>query len=254
MVADSGLRVSSLCRGGFFTAPTARRGARARRQPARDRRDGGARRRRRARLRARARARRGRAARRRSATCPAPAAGCADAIGELGAVRRARAGVALAIEPMHPMYAADRAVVSTLGQALDLAEQFPPRAVGVVVDTFHVWWDPQLAEQIARAGRAAGSRATRSATGSPRCPPTRCSRRGMMGDGHIDFRRVTRRGRRRPATTGDIEVEIFNADLGRRPAGGRAAHGQGVRGLRRPLKMLELAVDRGEPLALGSWP
>ena len=59
----------------------------------------------------------------------------------------------LAIEPMHPMYAADRGVVSTLGQALDIAEQFPADAVGVVVDTFHVWWDPQLAAQIARAGR-----------------------------------------------------------------------------------------------------
>ena len=62
------------------------------------------------------------------------------------------AGVTLAIEPMHPIYAADRGVISTLGQALDVAEQFPAATVGVVVDTFHVWWDPQLAEQLKRAG------------------------------------------------------------------------------------------------------
>jgi sugar phosphate isomerase/epimerase len=63
----------------------------------------------------------------------------------------AAAGVVLAIEPMHPVYAADRGVVSTLSQALDVAEQFPADRVGVV-DTFHVWWDPQLAAQVRRAG------------------------------------------------------------------------------------------------------
>jgi len=60
--------------------------------------------------------------------------------------------VVLAIEPMHPMFAADRGVVSTLGQALDIAEQFPAESVGVVVDTYHVWWDPALPEMVARAG------------------------------------------------------------------------------------------------------
>ena len=85
----------------------------------------------------------------------------------------------LAIEPMHPIYAADRGVISTLGQALDVAEQFPAETVGVVVDTFHVWWDPQLAEQVApgRPGRP-DRRATRCATGSRRSRPTRCSRAG----------------------------------------------------------------------------
>ena len=74
---------------------------------------------------------------------------------------------------MNPIYAADRGVVSTLGQALDIAERFEPDEVGVVVDTFHVWWDPALPSRSQRAGPSA-SPATRSATGSPRCRRTRC--------------------------------------------------------------------------------
>ena len=116
-----------------------------------------------------------RAARRATGTCPAPGSGPRDAVGAL-VDDAVAAGVTLAIEPMHPIYAADRGVISTLGQALDVAEQFPAAAVGVVVDTFHVWWDPQLAEQIEPGrGRRPDRRATRSATGSPRCPPTPCS-------------------------------------------------------------------------------
>ncbi len=52
--------------------------------------------------------------------------------------------VRLALEPLHPMFCADRAVLSTLGQALDIAEQFPTAQVGVVVDTYHLWWDPDV--------------------------------------------------------------------------------------------------------------
>src|SRR5262249_11167555 len=63
----------------------------------------------------------------------------------------ARCGVRLAIEPMHPLFCADRGVVSTLRQALELAERFPVDQVGVVIDTFHVWWDPDLPELIGRA-------------------------------------------------------------------------------------------------------
>ena len=93
----------------------------------------------------------------------------------------AAAGVVLAIEPMHPMYAADRGVISTVGQALDVAEQFPAATVGVVVDTFHVWWDPQLAAQVRRAAR--GSRATRCADWITPLPPDALLARGMMGEG-----------------------------------------------------------------------
>ena len=78
---------------------------------------------------------------------------------------RGERGVQLAIEPLHPMFCADRCVVSTLGQALDLAEPFPAEQVGVVVDTYHVWWDPDLAAQIARAGERVGWRCSRCATG-----------------------------------------------------------------------------------------
>jgi sugar phosphate isomerase/epimerase len=62
------------------------------------------------------------------------------------------AGVTLALEPLHPMTCADRNVLSTLGQALDLCDALGP-GVGVAVDVYHVWWDPALAAQIARAGR-----------------------------------------------------------------------------------------------------
>lgn len=122
----------------------------------------------------------------------------------------AQHGVLLAIEPMHPIYAADRGVISTLGQALDLAEQFPAETVGVVVDTFHLWWEPGVQEQIARAaGRIASYQVSDWITP---LPPDALLSRGMMGEGHIDFATFT--GWVAAAGyTGDIEVEIFNADV-----------------------------------------
>ena len=63
------------------------------------------------------------------------------------------AGVRLGIEPLHPMFCADRSVIATLGEANRLAEQFPPERVGVVVDAYHVWWDPRIQTEIARAGK-----------------------------------------------------------------------------------------------------
>ena len=74
----------------------------------------------------------------------------AEAIIQLAPEAGAR-GVRLGIEPMHPIFAADRGVVSTLHQALDLAEHFPTIHVGVVVDTFHLLWEPGILDQIARA-------------------------------------------------------------------------------------------------------
>jgi sugar phosphate isomerase/epimerase len=119
-------------------------------------------------------------------------------------------GVRLAIEPMHPIFAADRGVVSTLGQALDMADPLPVEAVGVVVDTFHVWWEPGVEHQIARAaGRIASYQVCEWITPLP--ADTLLSR-GMMGDGHIDFPHLTAcvaaAGYR-----GDVEVEIFNAEV-----------------------------------------
>lgn len=119
-------------------------------------------------------------------------------------------GVRLALEPLHPMYCADRAVLSTLGQALDLAEPYPVEQVGVVVDTFHVWWDPQVFRQIARAGERIASYQVCDFL-SP-LPADVLLGRGVMGDGVIDFAPLTA-AVTEAGYTGDIEVEIFNADV-----------------------------------------
>ena len=118
--------------------------------------------------------------------------------------------MSLGIEPMNPIYAADRGVVSTLGQALDIAEPYAVEEVGVVLDTFHVWWDPDLEAQIARAGERIHS--YQVCDWITPLPADALLARGMMGDGHIDF--ATIGGWVRDAGyTGDIEVEIFNADV-----------------------------------------
>ncbi|WP_193043318.1 sugar phosphate isomerase/epimerase family protein [Mycolicibacterium baixiangningiae] len=117
--------------------------------------------------------------------------------------------VRLALEPLHPMFCADRAVVSTLAQALDLAAPHPARTVGVVVDTFHVWWDPHLAEGIAAAGAAGRISAFQICDWLVPMTPDPLVSRGMMGDGVIDFGSITALVRD-AGYTGDIEVEIFN--------------------------------------------
>jgi sugar phosphate isomerase/epimerase len=124
----------------------------------------------------------------------------------------AKHGVRLALEPMHPIFTADRGVLATLGEALDIAEPYPAENVGVVVDSFHVWWDPQLEQQVARAGRANRIASFQVCDWITPLPADSLLSRGMMGDGHIDFRHhyelVTAAG-----YTGDIEVEIFNAEV-----------------------------------------
>ena len=115
----------------------------------------------------------------------------------------------LAIEPLHPMYAGDRACVNTLSQALDLCEVLG-EGVGVAIDTYHVWWDPDLAAQIARAG------ADKRILAYHICDwlvPTRdmLLDRGMMGDGVIDLPRI--RGLvEKAGYRGYTEVEIFSAN------------------------------------------
>ncbi|MFO1293093.1 MAG: sugar phosphate isomerase/epimerase family protein [Rubrivivax sp.] len=136
----------------------------------------------------------------------------------------------LAIEPLHPMYAADRACINTLAQALDLCDALDPApgaagaaaaagsaALGVAVDLYHVWWDPQLAAMIARAGPA-------RLLAFHVCDwllPTRdlLEDRGMMGDGVIDIRAV-RALVEAQGYAGCSEVEIFSAlDWWRRDGG-----------------------------------
>ncbi|HWU57224.1 MAG TPA: sugar phosphate isomerase/epimerase family protein [Microbacteriaceae bacterium] len=216
LVADSGLRVSSLCRGGFFTPlPGAARNAalddnrRAIDETA-------------------ALAAAGAEGSRAVLVLVAGGlpAGSRDLIGARERVRdavgvleadAASAGVTLAIEPLHPMYAADRAVISTLGQALDIAEQFNATTssgptVAVEVDTFHIWWDPQVLEQIARAGRTGRIASYQVCDWITPLPADVLLGRGMMGDGHIDFGPMTD-AVERAGYTGDVEVEIFNQQI-----------------------------------------
>jgi sugar phosphate isomerase/epimerase len=196
---DAQIKVSSLCRGGFFSAPTpeARAAQIANNRRAID-------------------------------ECAAigspvlilvcgPANGqtlndaratVRDAINEL-APYAAQCGVQLGIEPLHPMYAAERSVIVTLKQANDLAEQFPPETVGVIVDVFHLWWDPEVDHEIARAGeRILGFHVSDWLVPLP----DMLLGRGVMGDGVIDIpslnATVARTGYSNP-----IEVEIFNQAL-----------------------------------------
>jgi sugar phosphate isomerase/epimerase len=120
------------------------------------------------------------------------------------------AAMPLAIEPMHPMYAADRGCVNTLAQALDLCDALDrdrSGAIGVAVDVYHTWWDPQLAAQIARAGK-------RRLLAFHVCDwlvPTTdlLNDRGMMGDGVIDIRKI-RGWVEAQGFDGFCEVEIFS--------------------------------------------
>ena len=211
-IRAAGLHVSSLCRGGFFTHadPAARRAARA---------DN------------------------RAAVIEAAELGAdalvlvcgglvpgsrdlglarrmvADAIGDL-VPEAQRLGVRLAIEALHPMFCADRSVIASLGEAIELADQFPADAVGVMVDTYHVWWDARLADEIARAsGRIAGYQVC---DWMLPLPQDALLGRGHLGDGVIDFGPVS------AAVTaagyhGYVEVEIFNADVWAAPADQTAA-------------------------------
>ena len=202
LVAESGLRVSSLCRGGFFTTadPAEAEAAEARNREAIEE-----------------------AAGLNAATLVLVPGGLPPGDRDLQGARdrAARAierlvpcahelGVTLGIEPMNPIYAADRGVISTLGQALDIAERFEPEDVGVVVDTFHLWWEPGIAEQVQRAGPRIVS--YQICDWITPLPADTLLARGMMGDGHIDFAAFTR-SVAKAGYRGDIEVEIFNADL-----------------------------------------
>jgi sugar phosphate isomerase/epimerase len=117
-----------------------------------------------------------------------------------------KAGVPLAIEPLHPMQAAERACINTLEQALDLCDSLG-EGLGVAVDVYHVWWDPKLEQQIKRAGK-------KRLLAYHICDwlvPTRdlLNDRGMIGDGVIDLPRI-RSWVEGAGYTGFQEVEIFS--------------------------------------------
>ena len=199
MIRNAGLSVSSLCRGGWFSAPTVQE----RRERIAD----------------------NRLAIEQCAQLGAPVlvmvcgpanrqtledarATVMDGLGEV-LPDAEKAGVVLGIEPLHPMYAAERSVVVTLGQANDMAEQLASAAAGVVIDVFHVWWDPQVMQQIERArGRIVGFHVS----DWPVPLPGILMGRAMMGDGVIELRRL-RQAVDAAGYSGPIEVEIFNDEI-----------------------------------------
>ena len=199
MLRDSGLKVVSLCRGGFFPAPT---------QSERD-------------------------------TAIEDNLRAIDEAAEIGAPlivlvcgavpgmpltearkqiadgiaaclpHAAASGIKLSIEALHPMYAGDRSAVNTLGQANDMAEGLNHPNVGVTVDVYHLWWDPDLERQIARAGQNIFSYHV--------CDwrtPTRdlLNDRGLMGEGCIPLRQI-RGWVEATGYDGPIEVEIFSDEF-----------------------------------------
>ncbi|MXG25793.1 sugar phosphate isomerase/epimerase family protein [Streptomyces sp. YIM 132580] len=204
LIADAGLSVTSLCRGGFFTALDPEERARALDDNRRAVDE---------------------AAALSTDTLVLVSGGLppgsrdlygarervADALAEL-APYAAERGVRLAIEPLHPMFASDRCVVSTLGQALDIAERFPAEQVGVVVDTYHVWWDDRAPAEIARAGAAGRIHSFQLADWITPLPAGVLLGRGQLGDGSVDFR-AFRREVEAAGFDGPIEVEIFNEAL-----------------------------------------
>jgi sugar phosphate isomerase/epimerase len=138
----------------------------------------------------------------------------ADALGELAPVAQSH-GVRLGIEALHPVFAADRCVITRLGEALDLADDFPADVVGVVVDTYHVWWDASLLSDIARAGERIVS--YQVCDWILPLPADTLLGRGHVGDGYIDFPPITA-AVAAAGYSGDIEVEIFNEDVWSAPA------------------------------------
>jgi sugar phosphate isomerase/epimerase len=199
IVRDSGLQVSSLCRGGFFPAET--------KDKRRERLDDN-----------------------RRAVEESAELGtetlvlvCGGMAGQdLEAARRAVSdgihelapfaeshGIQLGVEPLHPMYAATRSVVVTVAQALKMVADLPAEVAGVVLDVYHIWWDPNLYSEIEKArGRIFGFHV---------CDwldpmPDFLNGRGMMGDGFAEIRRI-RKAVEAAGYNGPIEVEIFNQQV-----------------------------------------
>ena len=195
LVRDAGLRVSSLCRGGFFTMP----GSFDDNRRAVDE-----------------------AAALGTGVLVLVCGGLPDGSRDLDAARHvvtdgvaalaayARgSGVRLAIEALHPMFCSDRCVISSLSGALDVAERFGSDQVGVVVDAYHVWWDADVYKQIARAGdRILSFQVSDWVTP---LPADVLLGRAMMGDGVIELRRL-REACDRAGYAGPIEVELFNGE------------------------------------------
>ncbi len=197
-IRDAGMAVVSLCRGGFFPAQTA-----AARQEALDD---------------------NRRAIEEAATLGAPLVVlvCGAVPGQPLDVSRAQirdgieavlpdaqaAGVRLGIEPLHPMYADSRSAINTMAQANDMAETIGSPFVGVVVDVYHLWWDPDLQAQIRRCGRMSKLFAFHVCDWRT---PTEdlLNDRGLMGEGCIDIPQI-RGWVEEAGFDGYNEAEIFS--------------------------------------------
>ena len=197
VLQDVGLRVSSLCRGGFFTAPGADADNRRAVEQAAE------------------------------LGAPVLVLVCGPPDGkDLGAARATIAagierllpfaadhGVRLGIEPLHPMMVGERSAIVTLGEALALARALDSPHAGVVVDAYHVFWDPRLEHELAAArGLIAGYHV------SDWLVPTTdvLAGRGLMGDGIIDLPRL-RSLIEDAGYSGPIEVEVINPALADTP-------------------------------------
>jgi sugar phosphate isomerase/epimerase len=196
-ISAAGLRVSSLCRGGFFTADGAREDNRRAVEEAA------------------------------ALGAPVLVLVCGPPLGrDLGSARATIAagidellphakehGVRLGIEPLHPMMIGERSAIVSLGEALALARTFADPGVGVVVDAYHVFWDPRLEDELAAAdGLLAGYHV------SDWLVPTESllAGRGLMGDGIIDLPRI-RALVEAAGYTGPVEVEVINPALAEVP-------------------------------------
>ncbi|MFZ3110205.1 MAG: sugar phosphate isomerase/epimerase family protein [Rectinemataceae bacterium] len=119
-----------------------------------------------------------------------------------------KAGIKLAIEPLHPMYADTRSVVNTMRQANDLCERFDRPSLGVAVDVYHTWWDPELEPEIARCG-AMGKIFAFHVCDWKSPTVDMLNDRGLMGEGCIDIPRI-RGWVEKAGFAGFVEVEIFS--------------------------------------------
>lgn len=198
LIRNAGLRVTSLCRGGFFTSPGAQAENRQAVEEA-------------AALGADVLVLVSGGLPHHSRDLDGARARIQDGIADLAQYARGH-NVRLGIEPLHPMFCSDRCTVVTLDQAIDLAAPFPD--VGVVVDTYNVWWDPHVHPAIARArGRITAFQTSDWVTP---LPADLLHSRAVPGDGCIDLRRL-RAAVDATDYDGAIEVEIFNSALDRMP-------------------------------------
>jgi sugar phosphate isomerase/epimerase len=203
LIREAGLETSSLCRGGFFTVEGAHDDNRRALEEAA------------------------------ALGAPVLVLVCGPAVD--GDLRTARAtiaagierllhhaadhGVRLGIEPLHPMMVGERSAIVTAGEALALARSYTSPHVGVVIDAYHVFWDPRLEEELAQArGLIAGYHVSDWLVPTPDL----LAGRGLMGDGIIDLRHV--RGLVEAAGYyGPVEVEVINPALAAHPGDGLLA-------------------------------